>query len=129
MDRLPDEPEHMPPVHRIHGRIQIGIAGEHHPRRIGRQRGALLEEMDAVHPRHLQVRHDHGERRGRAQGREPCLGVLGGDDPEIVAQRPADPAQDQRIVIHEENARGQSRLLLNGRSPGAGGSNRPPRST
>ena len=78
------------------------MPGKHDPRRV---RVDLLdpgEEGYAVHARHLQVGHDHGEPLAGVQRLDGFARVLGRGDGEFRMEAGFDGIEDGLVVVHEE---------------------------
>ena len=88
------------------GRVQRGMRGDDDGNDVGVPVPRLLDQLQAGHPRHLQVHEEHGERAALHQLLEPRLAVPGGDH--VVAFRGEDLAAalaDAQLVVHHEDAR------------------------
>ena len=80
-----EKPEDAVLIHGRDGCPQIGLAGEHHPHAVWRELFHLRQQLEPVHPWHLQVRDNHGERALTLDRRQRLLRAKRALDVKLVS--------------------------------------------
>ncbi len=88
----------------LHGCIQFRLACEHDLDGVWRAGAEAVQELDAVHARHPEVREHHGQGTWCGEGLQARLPGLGREHFEVRLKQPSQSPQQQNIVIHQQDA-------------------------
>ncbi len=95
---------HRAESHRPLDRVERRVGRDHHDLHAGIDRLDALEELDAVHPRHLHVHEDH-VRAEPGQDRQHLLAAPGREDLVARLEDHADGLARALLVVHDQYAR------------------------
>ena len=102
--RLIEEAKDVSLVHRVDGRLLVGIPREHHPYSVWSDLPYPAQELYAVYVGHSHVGHDDSVRALGANRFQPFLAPQRWFQAELLAQRALVRLQNVGIVVHTEDA-------------------------
>jgi hypothetical protein len=118
---LGQEAEDVAMIDGLHGRLQIMVAGQHHPDAVRGDAQGLAQELDAIHLGHPHVGDDHGEGAVIAQQRETLGARLCRGDLETLARATLVGVERVLLIVDEEDPFGHRSALLAWLPPGRRG--------
>src|SRR5215468_2413213 len=97
---------------RLHRRLDGGVAGDHHHRRLGAALLHLREGLQPVHAGHPDVEEDEVRRIVHEAGQRFLRRARRGDAVALVLEHAAQRALDEALVIHDEDVLARHQLAL-----------------